>query len=561
VGATTCASQKRSYTGADETPANEIRGYNRPANEIRGYNWWTALTMRSVIFVAKSALDYKMHRTVGHLMDFLMRRGFFFLALLAALASGCGRKPTGEEEFARGLAEYKDGKYEKAAADFESALAVMQTNALALNFLGVCRLQQGDTEMGLRDLQNAVRLDPAYFPARYNLALAQLERGQGQEAVANLRAVVQNSSAPADSYYRLGLAYMRVAASEKNSGQAWSQAEEAFKHYLPGNSNPAETLNCLGIVAARKRDYLASKRWFEQCIAAEPGFATAYLNLANLENQQGQKKEALAHYETYIDLFARTQPREDVRLAMLQVRQDLSAAAKQPARAPEPASPPPAPPPTPPSPKPAAPPQPVAAPKPSPPPPAPVETATVVSAVAAQPQPPPAPRKVRTAIATRTLKPGNRNKALVFFNQGAYLQRQGKATDAISEYTRAAAADPSYSRIYYNLAIAYNSIGQPERALDNYELALMADPNYADARFNYALGLQTSGYIDDAITQYKKILAANPNDAATHLLIGGLYARDRATYPQAREQYQQFLKLSPDTRIARETRHWLDQNP
>jgi tetratricopeptide (TPR) repeat protein len=490
-----------------------------------------------------------MHPTVCHVVDFLMRRGFFFLVLLAALASGCGRRTTGEKEFARGLAEYKDGKYDKATADFERALAVMQTNALALNFLGVCRLQQGDTEGGLRDLQNAVRLDPAYIPARYNLALAQLERGQGQDAVANLRAVVQSSSAPADSHYQLGLAYMRVAA--------WSQAEEAFKHYLQGNTNPAETLNCLGIVAARKRDYLASKRWFEQSIAAEPGFATAYLNLANLENQQlGQKKEALAHYETYIDLFAKTQPREDVRLAMLQVRQELAAAGKQTGRTPEPPSPPPPAPP-----KPAAPPQPVAAPKPAPPPPAPVVTATVFSAVAPQPPPPPAPRRLRTPIAPQTLKPGNRNKALVFFNNAAALQRQGKAADAIAEYTKAVAADPAYSRIYYNLAIAYTSIGQTERALDNYELALMADPNYVDARFNYALLLQTTGYTEDAITQFKKILATNPSDATTHLLIGRLYARDRATLPQARDHYQQFLKLAPDSPLARETRHWLDQNP
>ena len=485
-----------------------------------------------------------------------MRRGFFCFVLLAALAFGCGRKATGKNEFARGLAEYKDGKYDKAAADFERALSSMQTNALALNFLGVCRLQQGETAAGLRNLQDAVRLDPNYIPARYNLALAQLDRGQGQDAVANLRQVVQSSAAPADSYYQLGLAYMRVSA--------WSQADEVLKHYLQGNPNPAETLNCLGIVAARKRDFGAAKRWFEQCITAEPGFATAYLNLANLENQQlGQKKEALAHYETYIDLFSKTQPREDVHLAMLQVRQELAATGKQAARAPEP---PPAPTPAPPPPKPVAPPPQVAAPKPAPPAPsAPstIVTATVVSATppAPPPPPPPPPRKVRTPIAARTLKPGNRTKALVLFNNAANLQRQDKVADAISEYTKAIATDPSFPKAYYNLAIAYGSIGQTERALDNYELALMADPNYVDARFNYALLLQSQGFTDDAIAQYKKILAANPNDPSTHLSLGGLYARDRATYAEARDHYQSFLKLAPNSLLARDIRRWLDQNP
>jgi tetratricopeptide (TPR) repeat protein len=474
-------------------------------------------------------------------MDFLMRRGFFCFALLAALAFGCGRKPAGPDEFARGLAEYKDGKYDKAAADFERALSSMQTNALALNFLGVCRLQQGETDAGLRDLQGGVRLDPNYVPARYNLALAQLDRGQGQDAVANLEQVIQSGAAPADSYYLLGLAYMRVSR--------WGQAEDALKHHLQGNPNPAETLNYLGIVAARKRDFVAAKHWFEQCITAEPGFATAYLNLANLENQQlSMKKEALANYETANDLFSKTQPREDVHLAMLQVRQELAATEKQAARAPEP---PPIPTPAPP------------APKPAPPPPSMIVTATVVSATppAPPPPPPPPPRKVRTPLAARTLKPGNRTKALVLL-KGAYdLQSQNKIADAISEYTKVIAADPSYFLAYYDLGIAYASIGQPDRALDNYELALMADPNYVNARYNYAVQLQALGYTDDAVAQCKKILAVNPNDATTHWLLGRLYARDRATRAEARDHYQQFLKLAPNSELTRDTRRWLDQNP
>ena len=102
-------------------------------------------------------------------------RNIFCLALFAVLASGCGRKPTGEDAFAKGLAYYKEDKFDKAAPYFELALASMQTNALALNFLGVCRLKEGETAAGLANLQDAVKLDPNYVPARYNLALAQLE--------------------------------------------------------------------------------------------------------------------------------------------------------------------------------------------------------------------------------------------------------------------------------------------------------------------------------------------------------------------------------------------------
>jgi tetratricopeptide (TPR) repeat protein len=491
-------------------------------------------------------------------MDFLMRRGLFFLALLAAIASGCGRTPTGEDHFASGLAYYKDGRFDRAAAEFETALGSMHTNALALNFLGVCRLRVGQTEAGLRLLRDAVRLDSSYIPARYNLALALLDQGHPEDAAANLRQVVQSRAAPTDSHYHLGLAYMRISA--------WGAAEDAFKLDLKTDPDVADTYNCLGVAAARNLEFAQAKHWFEQGLAADPKFATAYLNLASLEDHHlGQKKEALAHYETYLSLIPKSQPREDVKLAMLQIRQDLAAAAKPTAHAVEP---PPKPPKSPePSSAPAT--EVAPAPKPTPPPPvlstpAVVVTASVVAATVPPPSPPPPPppvRKVRTPIAVRTLKPGNRAKATVFFNGGANYQQQGQVANAAAEYVKAVAADPSFAKAYYNLAIAYATLGQPDRALDTYELALVADPHYANARFNYAVLLQEQGYLDDAITQFERILAENPNDAITHFSLGNLYARDRATYAKARDHYQAFLKLSPNSTLSRGVRHWLEQNP
>jgi hypothetical protein len=39
-----------------------------------------------------------------------------------------------------------------------------------------------------------------------------------------------------------------------------------------------------------------------------------------------------------------------------------------------------------------------------------------------------------------------------------------------------------------------------------------------------------------------------------------LYARNRATFANAREHYQIYLKLSPNSPLARDIRRWLDQN-
>ena len=362
---------------------------------------------------------------------------------------------------------------------------------------------------------------------------------------------------PLNVYYQLGLAYMGVSA--------WGQAEEAFKHHLQSNPNSADTLNCLGIVAARKREFPLSQRYFEQAIAADAKFATAYLNLASLENRQlAHKKEALAHYETYLGLLPKSQPREDVRLAMLQINQELAAEAKQPARATElPKTTKPPEPPAPaaveiaPTPNPPVQPPAAVMPKPVVAAPAPSVTATVVSAT----PPPPVPvKKMRTSVAVKTLKPGNRANATAYYNEGVRYQQSQPAT-AIADYTKAIAADPTFAKAYYNLGIAYSNPGQPERALENYEMALLADPNYLDARFNYAILLREQGYTDDAVAQLEKMLAENPNDASAHLSVATIYAHDRASFAKAREHYLAFLRLSPNSPPARDIRRWLDQNP
>src|SRR5207247_721362 len=91
------------------------------------------------------------------------------------------------------------------------------------------------------------RLDAGYVPARYNLALAQLEHGQTEEAVAHLRQVAQSDSAPADTQYRLGVAYRQASA--------WVQAEAAFRKYLQASPDSPEALDELGGALAHQREY------------------------------------------------------------------------------------------------------------------------------------------------------------------------------------------------------------------------------------------------------------------------------------------------------------------
>ena len=216
--------------------------------------------------------------------------------------------------------------------------------------------------------------------------------------------------------------------------------------------------------------------------------------------------------------------------------------------------------------------------------PKPVATAKPVEAVAAPaklPEPPPltatplqvtpvvetpktpvaapaAPRRVPVTVAT--LKAGDRAAAKTFFNDGIAQQQHTKLPAAIAAYAKAIATDPTFAQAYYNLAIAYLNASQSDKALDNYELAIAAQPEFRDARFNYAILLQQQGFIVDALAQYEKILELNPNEPAVRLTAATLYARDPSTRAKARQHYDAYLRLVPNSPMARDIRDWLEKN-
>jgi len=440
--------------------------------------------------------------------------------------AGCSRSP--QSEFDKGVAYFKEQKYTKAAGHFQNALAHGAATAQVHNFLGVCQLNDGKSDLAIQSFQEALKLDAAFTPARYNLALALLKRGDAKGAIAHLSQLAQTPTAPADVHSHLGQAYAKLSA--------WPQARQAFQKTAELTPS-AEAFNELGIVNTRLGDLKQARQNFEQTIKTDPHFAPAFLNLAVLEHRQlGQKQAAMQHYQNYLDLLPKNQNRDDVRQAIAQITQELTVVSKPPQ-----------------------PPKPVV-------PPVPVVTQQVAQVTAPVPAPvPPKPVappviKHRTPIAPRQLTAGTRTKALGYFNEAVQQQQRGALTGAIASYGKAIAADPSYAQAYYNLAIACRSAEQPEKALENYELALMANPAFNDARFNYAILLQESGYTADAVAQYEKFLQINPKDATGNLALANLYAHERETQ-KARQHYETYLKLAPTSPAARDIRRWLEQNP
>ena len=426
-----------------------------------------------------------------------MRRFLIIVALAGATA--CSRSPS--KNFETGLAYFKDDDFARAAVCFEQALKAGVPTAQAWNFLGASRLQTGDIEAAITAFQEALKLDAGHAAARYNLATAYLEAKQPAQAIQLLRQLAAAANCPPSVYRQLGSAYLQTGD--------WLKAKQAFEKL--SDTNTAEIQNDLGVIEAHLGNAKQAKIFLETAARLDLQHATARQNLAILE-------------QYYL-------PKPVV------------------------------------SPKPAEPvitPVPVKLPEPPPLTAAPLQVLPVVETPKQPVAPPPAPPKPvvkrRTPVVTAGLKAGDRSAAKVFFNDGIAQQQQTKLPAAIAAYAKAVTADPTFAQAYYNLGIAYRDANQPDKALDNYELALATQPDFRDARFNYAILLQQQGFIVDALAQYEKILEINPNEPAVRLTAATLYARDPATRAKARQHYDAYLRLVPNSPMARDIRDWLDKN-
>ena len=445
-----------------------------------------------------------------------MRRFLLIAALVGATA--CSRSPS--KSFETGVAYFKEEDFGRAASCFEQALKNGIPTGQAWNFLGVCRLQNGDTAGAIAAFSEALNLsaahDATHDAAQYNLAVAQLEARQPMQAIPLLRQLAQAVNCPPSVHLQLGRAYLQTGD--------WLKAKQAFEK-LP-ESNTAEIQNDLGVIEAHLGNALQAKLHFESAAHLDLQHAAARQNLAIL------KQSYLAP-----EPVAPAKPMEPVAVPA-KVVEPLRPSAVAPVRV-----------------------LPVVETlkpvQPAPPPKPVVETPKPVV-------PPVLSKPVvlrRTTVVIPALKAGDRAAAQKFFNDGIAQQQQARLPAAITAYAQAVATDPTFAQAYYNLGIAWRDANQPEKALDNYELALAAQADFRDARFKYAILLQQQGYLVDALVQYEKILEINPNEASVRLTAATLYARDPATRAKAHQHYDAYLRLVPNSPMARDISDWLSKNP
>jgi tetratricopeptide (TPR) repeat protein len=149
---------------------------------------------------------------------------FWFLLGLSSQAADCGQTPYDCAVF-----YIQQGKLEAAIQSLTAALQQSPHDLRAINLLGIALTESGQIKEANRQFQEAIALDPHFYPARKNLAVNQFDEKRFAEAEAQFSRVLRDTPGDPIAHLYLG----EISFERKDCGTA-------VKHYTLGGSRIAQ---------------------------------------------------------------------------------------------------------------------------------------------------------------------------------------------------------------------------------------------------------------------------------------------------------------------------------
>jgi tetratricopeptide (TPR) repeat protein len=97
-----------------------------------------------------------------------------------------------------------------------------------------------------------------------------------------------------------------------------------------------------------------------------------------------------------------------------------------------------------------------------------------------------------------------REEAAGYRTQGYEAQRRGDNAEALSNYQKATALDPTYPTPHNDLGVLYEEMGRLEEAEREYQEALTLSANYLEPHANLAMLYERTGQREKAIFHWMK---------------------------------------------------------
>lgn len=206
----------------------------------------------------------------------LLLRGFAASELgfrSAQQAERAGREQGPDSTLVQMYRSAAGAEFASAQADLDSALARKldpQARYVALANRGTLWIRQQRWDDASRDLESAIRLDPAAYPAYVNLSQAQQGVGQSQMALETLNQAIQLAPDLPELYVSRG----RLHRDDKRPALARADYERALALEPKGSNEDRllRTLTELGELLHKEGEYQAALARFDRAVLLNPDF-------------------------------------------------------------------------------------------------------------------------------------------------------------------------------------------------------------------------------------------------------------------------------------------------
>ncbi|MEW6418947.1 MAG: tetratricopeptide repeat protein [Nitrospirota bacterium] len=107
--------------------------------------------------------------------------------------------------------------------------------------------------------------------------------------------------------------------------------------------------------------------------------------------------------------------------------------------------------------------------------------------------------------------------------------------------------DPKNLSAWINLGNIMMDTSRFDEAIDAYQHALELDPENVDVRVDMGTCYRSIGRPDKAVEEFRKAVKINPRHLYAHRNLGVVLAFDIGDKKSAIKEFEEYLRLSPDT--------------
>jgi tetratricopeptide (TPR) repeat protein len=189
----------------------------------------------------------------------------------------------------QGIVLKKQGRTEEAIKHYLQALRSNPDYAQAHYNLGNAYAGAGKYKKAIEAYKKAININPDYAPAHYNLGVAYGGPGKYKEAIDAFRQAIRIDHDYLQAHYNLGGVYAGLGKYKK--------AIEAFRQVIGIDPDYALVRNNLGIAYGALGKYKEAAEAFRQAIRIDPDYAEAHSNLGIAYLSLNDRDSALGQYK------------------------------------------------------------------------------------------------------------------------------------------------------------------------------------------------------------------------------------------------------------------------